>query len=166
MIWEDVAMPDSFLQYKFNRVIAIFILFSFLIISNGCKDDNQTESAQQPNINITASTSTSTSDQTKDIEPSEKTKLSILYAGQLGKKRAKDFTDFLSKYFTEIKTTDYKTFKGTEYPECDVVIIDYDGKDFDTPTPNLSPSYKRATITMGVPGAFICSRQNLKTGYL
>jgi outer membrane lipoprotein-sorting protein len=95
-----------------------------------------------------------------------KINLRILYAGLLGTDRAKDFIGFLSEHFEKVETTDYNTFTGNESIDFDVAIIDYDGKDTSAPRSNISRQYTRATVTMGVPGAFLCSRLSLKTGYL
>ncbi len=97
---------------------------------------------------------------------SSKINLRILYAGQLGTNRTKDFVDFLSEYFEKVETTDYNTFTGNGSIDFDVAIIDYDGEDTSAPRSNVSRRYSSATVTIGVPGAFLCSRLSLKTGYL
>ena len=102
----------------------------------------------------------------KKTETSEKIGLRILYAGLPNTDRAKDFVDFLKKHFQQVETTDYKTFTGSYTAGFDVAIIDYDGLDTRAPLPNINRQYARATITMGVPGADLCSRLSLKTGYL
>ena len=107
--------------------------------------------------------------QSEIVEPniaSSKINLRILYAGRLGTDRAKDFVDFLSEHFEKVETTNYNTFTGNESIDFDVAIIDYDGKDTSAPRSNVSRRYARATVTVGVPGAFLCSRLSLKTGYL
>jgi len=96
----------------------------------------------------------------------EKSDLRILYAGLPNTDRAKDFVSFLSKYFKEVKTADYNTFKEDQTAGFDVTIIDHNGVGFRTPLPSISHQYSRATVTLGVPGAFICSKLSLKTGYL
>lgn len=92
--------------------------------------------------------------------------LRILYAGLLETDRAKDFVVFSGRHFAEVKTTDYNTFTGSRAAGFDVTIIDYDGVDTKASPLLLSPFYSAATITIGVPGALICSRLNLKTAYL
>ena len=42
----------------------------------------------------------------------------------------------------------------------------HNGVGFRVPIPNISRQYSRATVTLGVPGAHLCSRLSLKTGYL
>lgn len=95
-----------------------------------------------------------------------KIELKILYAGLPETDRAKDFMDFLGKNFKTVTFTDFNKFDENKTEGFDVVIMDHDGEDFRAKTPNISRSYSRATITMGVPGAFICSSLQLKTGYL
>jgi hypothetical protein len=95
--------------------------------------------------------------------------LRVLYAGHHGSPREKDFVDFLSKYFADVKTMELRTFNEKSTAGVDVVIFDYDrdepGNFIDQLLPRLSEDYKRATVTVGVPGALICSRLHLKTGY-
>jgi hypothetical protein len=120
-------------------------------------------------VQSSASEATEHFSQTEIIEPnsaSSKINLRILYAGQSDTDRAKDFVDFLSKHFKKVETTDYKSFTGKESDDFDVTVIDYDGVEFRAPQPNIPRQYTRATVTIGVPGAFLCSRLSLKTGYL
>jgi hypothetical protein len=93
-------------------------------------------------------------------------RLKILYAGLPDTDRAKDFLEFLGEHFGTVETTDYNTFTGSEAKGFDVTIIDHDGADTKAPRLRLSPQYAHATITVGVPGAFLCSGLSLKTGYL
>lgn len=104
--------------------------------------------------------------QTEKADPSEKSELRILYAGLPNTDRAKDFMDFLTKHFKKVEFTDYNDFKEGLAANFDVTIIDHNGVGFRTPLPNISRQYSRATVTVGVPGGFICSRLSLKTGYL
>ena len=97
---------------------------------------------------------------------SKKIGLRILYAGHPGTEREKDYVEFLSAYFTEVKTADLKTFKEGNTDGFDVTILDYDGDGFKAPRMKLPESYARATVTVGVTGALICGNLNLKTGYL
>ena len=96
----------------------------------------------------------------------EKIDLRILYAGLPDTDRQKDFVKFLSGHFQRVGVVNYNHFKPELADGFDVVILDHDGVDTGAPTPNLSRDYSRATVTMGVPGADICSRLSLKTGYL
>jgi hypothetical protein len=141
----------------FKNKILLSVLLLFLpafvpIIFVGCKKDQpqETQQAVEPG----------------KIEISEKIDLCILYAGLPNTDRAKDFVDFLETYFRQVEMTDYNTFRGSYPVDFDVAIIDYDGADTRAPRPNISRQYTRATVTVGVPGAFICSNLSLKTGYL
>jgi hypothetical protein len=73
---------------------------------------------------------------------------------------------FGKSHFQQVETTDYNTFTGSYKTDFDVAIIDHNGTGFNVPTPNISRQYSRATVTVGVPGAFLCDRLSLKTGYL
>jgi hypothetical protein len=118
----------------------------------GCKKDQPQETQQVS--------------ESRRIEISEKIDLCILYAGLLNTDRAKDFVDFLKAHFRQVETTDYKTFNGTHTADFDVAIIDHNGLDTRAPLQGISRQYTRATVTMEVPGADLCSRLSLKTGYL
>ena len=145
-------------------LLIICLCFS-LVISSGCKKKEQTEEARQA-VPVKEAMEVSVS---KDIEPAqspEKIDLRILYAGMPGTKRTKEFVGLLKKHFKKVETTNYKTFKGKESVDFDVTIIDYDGVKFEAPRIFLSRQYSRATVTMGVPGAFLCSDLSLKIGYL
>ncbi len=98
--------------------------------------------------------------------PSDKIDLRILYAGHPGSAREKDFVDFLTEHFKKVKTGDLRTFTGQNTAGSDVIILDYDGDGFKAPRPELSRNYARATVTVGVIGAFICGGLRLKPGYL
>lgn len=96
----------------------------------------------------------------------DKINLRILYAGLLDTDRQKDFVKFLSGHFKEVGIADFLNFKPTQTEDFDVVILDHDGAEFRAPRPDVSRDYSRATITMGVPGAFISNNLGLKTAYL
>ena len=130
----------------------VFLLTFALVVFVSCKKD-------QPQKTQHAAKS-------QKIDTSEKIDLSILYAGLPNTGRTKDFVDFLKTYFRQVETTDYNTFTGSHTTDFDVAIIDHDGLDTRAPRPNISRQYARATVTIGVPGAFICSQLSLKTGYL
>lgn len=137
-----------------NKMIltSVFLLVFALTIFIGCRKDQPQESQQAV--------------KSQKTETSEKIPLRILYAGMQNTDRAKDFVNFLEKYFQQVETTDYNTFTGNPTADFDVAIIDYDGADTRAPRININRQYSRATVTMGVPGAFICSNLSLKTGYL
>jgi len=99
-------------------------------------------------------------------DPAEKIDLRILYCGRVGSDREKDFSEFLSKHFREVQTRDLKRFDADAAKAFDVVILDWDKNDFKAPRPAIPGGYRRPTVTVGVPGAFICSRLRLKMSYL
>jgi GrpB-like predicted nucleotidyltransferase (UPF0157 family) len=142
-------MNKSTAKYKivFSAVL-VFVPVMFV----GCKKDQPQEAQQAVKLQKT--------------DTSEKIDLHILYAGLPNTDRTKDFVDFLKAHFRQVEATDYNTFPGSHALDFDVAIIDYDGADTRAPRPNISHEYARATITVGVPGAFICSQLSLKTGYL
>lgn len=150
-----------------KRIILLVLIVCLFVIQtiNGCKKKDQSEEVRQA-VPEKETNKVSVSDEIKPVEVTGKIDLRILYAGLPDTDRAKDFIDFLSKHFKEVKTTDYNTFTGSESIDFDVAIIDYDGKDTSAPRAKVSRQYNRATITIGVPGAFLCSRLSLKTGYL
>jgi hypothetical protein len=131
----------------------VFLLALVLIVFIGCKKKEQSQESQQ-------------TVEPQKTETSEKIALRILYAGLPNTDREKDFVDFLKKHFHQVETTDYNTFTGSYKTDFDVAIIDHNGTGFNVPTPNISRQYSRATVTIGVPGAFLCDRLSLKTGYL
>lgn len=133
--------------------ILVFLLVFVPTVYMGCKKEDQPQDAKQ-------------AVESEKIDASGKIGLRILYAGLPNTDRAKDFVDFLSNHFQQVETTDYNTFTGSYTSDFDVAIIDHNGVGFRTPRPNISRQYSRATVTMGVPGAFICSNLSLKTGYL
>jgi hypothetical protein len=142
-----------------NRIVLAVLTIWFvstLTIFSGCKKKEQPEDTQQAVA----------TEKTKHLSASDQIGLRILYAGLLNTDRAKDFVDFLSKHFKQVETTDYNTFTGDDTANFDVTIIDHNGLDRRAPRPRISRQYARATVTMGVPGAHICSRLSLKTGYL
>ena len=99
------------------------------------------------------------------IQNSKKFDLTILYAGHPDTAREKDFVQFLSKHFTEVKTGDLAKFTARQAEDSDVVILDYDGNGFEAPLPRLSRKYTRSTITVGVAGGLLAHSMRLKTGY-
>lgn len=151
-----------------NRIVlmalSLWLVFA-LAISGGCKNKEQPEEAQQA-VPTEETQQVSASKKIDEVDVSEKIELRILYAGLPNTDRAKDFVEFLTKHFEQVETTDYNTFTEDQTADFDVTILDYDGVEFRAPRPNISRQYARATVTMGVPGAFICSSLSLKTGYL
>jgi hypothetical protein len=134
-------------------VALVFLLVFVLIIFVGCKKKEQSQEAQS-------------AAEAQKTKISEKIGLRILYAGLPNTDREKDFVDFLKKHFQQVETTDYYAFTGSYTADFDVAIIDHNGLGFNVPTPKIPRQYSRATVTVGVPGAFLCDRLSLKTGYL
>ena len=99
------------------------------------------------------------------IENSKKFDLTILYAGYPDTAREKDFVQFLSKYFTEVKTGDLAKFTEEKARGSDVVILDYDGRGYEAPRPRLSRKFTRSTIMVGVAGTLLARSMGLRTGY-
>jgi len=93
--------------------------------------------------------------------------LSILYAGNPGSEREKDYVNFLRASFERVTTTDYRTFEERQAAGHDVVIFDWtsvfprdrDGK-IEQPlkrlnrpkAPVMSENYSRPTILIGASG--------------
>ncbi len=96
----------------------------------------------------------------------EKIPLHVLYVGHPGGERAKDFVDSLKQHFTEVETGNLAGFQITQKLKADVVLLDYDGDGFKAPSVNFPEGYSKPTLTIGVAGGLICSRNALKTGYL
>ncbi|MBN1361988.1 MAG: hypothetical protein JW993_15440 [Sedimentisphaerales bacterium] len=103
--------------------------------------------------------------------PEGKIELRVLYAGMSGTARQEDFVAFLSKYFVEVKTVDFRSFTEQQASGSDVVILDKDGIQWANRGGNplsdikLSKDYSRATLALGIPGAFLYSRMGLKPAY-
>jgi len=153
---------------KEHRIVlmALSVCLCFtLSISSGCKKKERSEEVGQ-DVPAEEIIYTYTSEQGVRLGASGKSDLRILYAGLLKTDRAKDFVAFLAHHFEKVETTGYLTFQGTESAGFDVTIIDHDGTDFNAPRLQLAPQDTHAAIAVGVPGAFMCSGLDLKTGYL
>ena len=152
------------IKYAFRKTVVLSVVLTFFfvlttIIFVGCKKKDIPGDTQQ------AVESRQVSDSQK-TDTSGKIGLRILYAGLQNTDRGKDFVDFLTRHFQQVETTDYNTFTGSHTADFDVAIIDHDGADTRAPRLRFSREYARATVTVGVPGAFLCSGLSLKTGYL
>ena len=107
----------------------------------------------------------------QEAPPENKISLRILYAGMPGTARQKDFVSFLSTHFVEVKSVDFMSFTEEQANESDVVILDKDGIQWANKGGNplwdirLSKNYSRATLALGIPGAFLYDRMRLKPGY-
>jgi hypothetical protein len=108
----------------------------------------------------------------------EPARLKVLYAGNPGSDREKDFKALLEKHFAEVGTTDYRKFKDGDAKGYDAVILDWtsiyprdqDGKISKTfnglktpdPRPEISEGYDRPTILIGAAGGFVAQGLRLK----
>lgn len=151
-----------------KRVVYLLMVSMYLLVSggvSGCKKSVPTGEMTEP-VEVVKADATVEEAEVVSGDAGAKIDLRILYAGLPDTDRQKDFVKFLSGHFEKVKASDYLNFKAEQADGFDVVILDHDGVDTGAPTPKLSRDYSRATVTMGVPGADICSRLSLKTGYL
>ena len=103
--------------------------------------------------------------------PQPKIQARILYAGNVGTARQKEFVDFLKTYFTQVSTADITKFQARDADACDVLLIDAQAKEggtsaLDVPSLTLPDNFSKPTITIGVMGGLFASRRGLLTGYL
>jgi hypothetical protein len=91
--------------------------------------------------------------------------LKILYAGRPGTDREKDFVGFLKRYFDVVRTGNLKTFKEADAENFDVTLLDWDWNAFEEPGPEISETFSRPVVTLGVAGALMCRNWRLKTAY-
>ena len=97
---------------------------------------------------------------------SGKIPLRVLYVGLPDTERQKDFVTFLGKHFTQVDTADYNTFEEEQTKDCDVAIFDKDGLEWKPLDIPVSSRYSRATVSLGVPGAFWVRSVSQKMGYM
>ena len=103
--------------------------------------------------------------------------LKVLYAGNPGSERERDFVSFLQEHFVKVGKADYQTFTEDQAKGYDVVIFDWtsiyprynDGKikkelnGLKSPTaPRLPEQYDRPTILIGAAGGFLAMQLRLK----
>lgn len=103
--------------------------------------------------------------------------LKVLYAGNPGSEREKDFSALLGKHFAKVTTANYEKFTADQAKGHDVVILDWtsiyprdkDGKisknitGLNSPTPpKLLTDYDRPTILIGAAGGFVAQSLRLK----
>jgi hypothetical protein len=108
--------------------------------------------------------------------------LKVLYAGNPGSDREKDFRAFLAGHFTRIGTVDYRKFTEQDAKGYDVVIVDWtsiyardaqgkmkQGDEMSISTPKgmkLDEGYSRPTILIGAAGATATRPLKLKIDWL
>jgi hypothetical protein len=107
----------------------------------------------------------------------EKVNLKVLYAGNPGSPRAKDFVAFLGQHFARVGETDYGKFSAEEAKGFDVVILDgtnmppggEGGKAGANRTggsswrsTRLSPDFDRPAVLVGTVGCFLTRPLRLK----
>ncbi len=144
--------------------LTLWLVFTLVILS-GCKDKDQPEDTQQV-AEPQKTEHISVSKKIKQAGTSEKLDLRILYVGLPDTERQKDFVEFLRQHFWQVDTADYNTFKEEQTKDCDVAIFDKDGLEWKSLDIEVSGQYSRATISIGVPGAFWCRRVSSKMGYM
>jgi hypothetical protein len=136
-----------------------------LATSGGCKKKDQPEDAPQA-IGPVKTEHISAPDQIDKADTSGKIGLRILYVGLPNTERQKDFVGFLCKHFQQVDTADYNAFNEEQTKDCDVAIFDKDGLEWKPLDINVSGYYSRATISIGVPGAFWVRKVSSKMGYM
>lgn len=103
--------------------------------------------------------------------------INVLYAGNPGSDREKDFVGLLESHFARVEATDYRTFREEQAEDQDVVIFDWteycvrdkDGKvirEDRPPVPPLSREYDRPTILIGGNGVRVVRPLHLKIDWL
>jgi hypothetical protein len=115
------------------------------------------------------------------VPAAEKLDIRVLYAGNPGSARAKDFVSFLRQHFAEVRETNYEKFQPAEANGSDVVIFDWtsiyprdkDGKvekkftGMHSPkTPRLSADFARPAILIGAAGGQLAGTLKLKIDWL
>jgi len=111
----------------------------------------------------------------------EPIKLKVLYAGNSGSDRAKDFAAFLEKHFTKVGSVDFGKFQEADAKDYDVVLFDWtsiyprdkEGKINNSlggitmpPAPHLSADFAKPTILIGAAGGQVAGTRQLKINWL
>lgn len=150
------------------RILLAASLLVVVLLHLGCEKKQPAAEPQQEVSNQLAASQGPLEEATAELEPATagKIPLKILYVGLPDTERQKDFVDFLSDHFEQVEFADYYNFEEAKTEDCDVAIFDKDGIEWKPLEIKVSDRYSRATITIGVPGAFWCSRMDLKTGYM
>jgi hypothetical protein len=107
--------------------------------------------------------------------------LKVLYAGNPGSERAKDFVSFLNEKFLKVDSADFGKFKEADASAYDVVIFDWTsiyprnkagkidnsaGSITMPPAPHLSANFAKSTILIGAAGGQVAGTRQLKINWL
>lgn len=152
----------------FRTLTRIFFAISLLLASSllcwSCRKKTPEPQPEQQVAGGSAETATTIASQPS--APPGKIPLRILYVGLPDTERKKDFVAFLGRHFTQVDTADYNAFEEEQTKDCDVAIFDKDGLEWAPLDIDVSPQYSRATVSLGVPGAFWVRRVSRKMGYM
>ncbi|UCG57041.1 MAG: hypothetical protein JSU70_19525 [Phycisphaerales bacterium] len=163
------------MKYRITYIALAVLLVGLLSGLSGCRKKDQPQETQRPSP---VESKESIPDQVdsrrlvpapeRSYEPnaSGKIDLRILYAGHPDSEREKDFVEFLTKNFKAVEMADLSDFDESFTKDFDVTILDYDGDGFKAPRCRDLSGLSRPVVTVGVPGALMCSGWQLKTGYL
>ena len=120
------------------------------------------QDAAPPPATPPATPPVSAKSQEKSDAFNEATDLSVLYAGFPGGEREKNFVDFLSEWFPEVKTISLEKLNAKSAEGFDVVVADWqphykDGKyqSGTDPKASLGADYRKPTITIGSVGSVV-----------
>jgi hypothetical protein len=115
------------------------------------------------------------------VSAAEKVSGRVLYAGNPGSARAKDFVSFLEQHFTKVAEISYEKFVENDAKGFDVVIFDWTSiypRDNDCKVarpftslrspkpPHLSRDFDRPAILIGAAGAMLARQFQLKIDWL
>jgi len=111
----------------------------------------------------------------------EPIKLKVLYAGNSGSDRAKDFVSFLEKHLIKVGSVDFGKFQEADAKDFDVVLFDWtsiyprdkEGKINNSlgniimpPAPHLSADFAKPTVLIGAAGGQVAITRQLKINWL
>jgi hypothetical protein len=106
-----------------------------------------------------------------ESEPTEKTKIRVLYAGVPEDPRTAEFVAFLEKHFVLVGTTSYSAFTPKDADGYDVVVFDAEPKPSTNaiglpPSPHLPLDFDRASVLVGGAGVLATMPLKLKLDWL
>ena len=157
---------------RLREVIRIVLTAGLLLAVSSCWGCRKKEPEPKPAEQVAESNAPETVVETASVPEEQPTAssgkipLRVLYVGLPDTERQKDFVTFLGKHFTRVETADYNTFKEEQTKDCDVAILDKDGLEWKPLDINVSGQYCRATVSLGVPGAFWVRKVSQKMGYM